>query len=155
MANADSLFLAVFFPNWVVRKSAISRSPFIFDGSDFKLSNWTETTELDKGHLHHKVCVRLRYWPILCWNEENVKAVVSGFGELWDIDSLSERRGDVSSFRANIRCRDVSSIPEILNLMVEDERFRISIEIESWEDANPIMLGEGLDEHLGLEMTEA
>ncbi len=37
---------------------------------------------------------------------------------------------------------------------MEDRRFRIPIEIDSWEDAAPILLGENLDHHLGLETTE-
>nr|CAD1840706.1 unnamed protein product [Ananas comosus var. bracteatus] len=155
VANFDAYFLAVFFPNWVARESAISKSPLRFEGLDFKLSNWTEVAELDRGHLRHKVWVRLHYWPILCWNEENVKAAVSGFGELWEIDPLSERRVDVSFFRANVRCQDVHSIPEVLNLMVDDRRFRIPVEIELSEDANPILLSEDLDERLGLESSDA
>ncbi len=39
--------------------------------------------------------------------------------------------------------------------MVEDRRFRIPIEIECWEEANPILLGEDLDHRLGLDSTEA
>ncbi len=38
--------------------------------------------------------------------------------------------------------------------MVEDRRFRVSIEIDSWEETNPIFLGENLDHHLGLDKAE-
>nr|CAD1820598.1 unnamed protein product [Ananas comosus var. bracteatus] len=129
--------------------------PLRFEGSLFHFSNWKEVGELERGHLHHKAWIRLLHWPILCWNEEDVKAAVSGFGELWEVDPLSERRDDVSFFRARIRCQSVHRIPEILTLMVEDKRFQIPVVIESWEDANPILLGEGLDEHLGIETMDA
>nr|CAD1828058.1 unnamed protein product [Ananas comosus var. bracteatus] len=99
--------LAVFFPNWVVRESAIGRSPLRFEGLDFFFSNWQESGELERGHLRHKAWIRLHHWPILCWNEEDVKAAVSGFGELWDIDPLSENQADVSFFRVRIRCQHV------------------------------------------------
>nr|CAD1824961.1 unnamed protein product [Ananas comosus var. bracteatus] len=155
VADFDAPLLAVFFPNWVTREGVISRSPFRFEGVDFKLSNWSEVAELDRGHLRHMAWVRLHHWPILCWNEEDVKAAVSGFGELWEIDPLSERRLDVSFFRAKIRCQDIHSIPETLRLMVDDRRFQISVEIESWEDANPILLGDDLDDRLGLETSDA
>ncbi len=39
--------------------------------------------------------------------------------------------------------------------MVEDRRFNISIEVEEWEEADPILLGEDLDHRLGLTTTEA
>nr|CAD1835781.1 unnamed protein product [Ananas comosus var. bracteatus] len=129
------------YPLW--RSSSPTGSPENrpFVGAPSGLRAWISKspTELDRGHLRHK----------------DVKAAVSGFGELWDIDQLSEGRIDVSFFRVNIRCQDVNSISETLNLMVEDRRFRIPIEIESWEKANPILLGEDMDERLGLESTEA
>nr|CAD1826001.1 unnamed protein product [Ananas comosus var. bracteatus] len=109
----------------------------------------------ERGHLRHKAWIRLHHWPILCWNEEDVKAAVSGFGELWDIDPLSENQADVSFFRARIRCQHVQVIPEAICLMVEDRRFRIVVEVESWEETNPILLREGLDRRLGLDSWEA
>nr|CAD1820604.1 unnamed protein product [Ananas comosus var. bracteatus] len=78
-------------------------------------------------------------------NEEDITAAISSFGELWDIDPLNERRDDVSFLRACIRCLNVHQIPELLNLMVDDRRFQIPIEIESWEEARPILLVEDLD----------
>lgn len=66
VADFDGPLLAMFFPNWVARESAISRNPFRFEGLNFKFSNWTEVAELDRGHLRHKVWVRLCHWPILC-----------------------------------------------------------------------------------------
>nr|CAD1835016.1 unnamed protein product [Ananas comosus var. bracteatus] len=78
----------------------------------------------------------------------------SGFDELWDTDPLSNQRADVSYFRAFIRCQDVLTIPEAIILTVDDRRFRIPIEIESWEQANPILLSEDLDDQLGLVSTE-
>nr|CAD1838382.1 unnamed protein product [Ananas comosus var. bracteatus] len=147
--------LAVFFPNWVSRESAVSRSPLRFDGFVFKLSNWVEAAELDRGHLRCKAWIRLLHWPILCWNEEDVKAATSGFGKLWHVDRLSESRTNVSFFRALVRCPDVHSIPEALHLTIEDRRFHIPVEVESWEEANPIFLGEDLDARLGLETSEA
>nr|CAD1817158.1 unnamed protein product [Ananas comosus var. bracteatus] len=118
-----------------------------------RFSNWIEAGELARGHLQHKAWIRLYHWPLLCWNEEDVKAVISGFGELWDIDPVSDRKVDVSFFRVFICCQHVRSIPEGLNLMVEDRRFLIPIEIESWEEANHILLGEDLDGRLGLEQS--
>nr|CAD1818647.1 unnamed protein product [Ananas comosus var. bracteatus] len=63
--------------------------------------------------------------PPFWWNSD-VKAAVSGFGELWNIDLLSDSRMDVSFFRAYIRCQHVQNIPEVINLMVEDRRFKES-----------------------------
>nr|CAD1821691.1 unnamed protein product [Ananas comosus var. bracteatus] len=68
---------------------------------------------------------------------------------------LAARKLDVSFFRANVRCQDVHSIPEFIFLTVDDRRFRILVEIESWEDANPIFLSEDMDKRLGLETSEA
>nr|CAD1837588.1 unnamed protein product [Ananas comosus var. bracteatus] len=121
--------MAIFFPNWVVRESAISRSPLRFENSIFRLCNWVE-------------------------NEEKVTAAISSFGELWDINPISDRRDDVSFHQARIRCPNVHQIPELLNLMVDDRRFRIPIEIESWEEARPILLDENIDRSLGLDTTE-
>nr|CAD1840722.1 unnamed protein product [Ananas comosus var. bracteatus] len=120
---------AVFFPSWAVRESAIERSPFKFEGFNFHFSNRVVLEERERGYLRHKVWIRLHNWPILCWNEEDVKAVVCEFGELWDVD--------------------------IHNLIVEDRSFSVPIEIEFCEEANPILLGEELDEHLGLAPLEA
>nr|CAD1831663.1 unnamed protein product [Ananas comosus var. bracteatus] len=39
--------------------------------------------------------------------------------------------------------------------MVDDRRFQVPVEIESWEDANPILLGEDMNARLGLETSEA
>nr|CAD1831501.1 unnamed protein product [Ananas comosus var. bracteatus] len=155
VANLHASTMVVFFPNWVARESAIGRSPFRFDDFVFRFSNWLEPWELARGHLQYKAWIRLHHWPILCWNKEDVKAAVSGFGELWDIDPLSDKRVDVSFFRVLIRCQHVRCIPESLFLMVEDRRFSIPIEIESWEEANPILLGEDLDGRLGLVTADA
>ncbi len=84
-----------------------------------------------------------------------MKAVVSGFAELWEVDELSNGLAEVSYFRALVRCQDVHLIPEALSLMVEDRRFRIPIVVESWEIAKSIPLGEALDQHLGLSTREA
>nr|CAD1824953.1 unnamed protein product [Ananas comosus var. bracteatus] len=145
---------AVFFPNWVARESAIGRSPIRIDDFSFHFSRWVQVGERARGYLRCKAWIRLRDWPILCWNREDVKAAVSGFGELWEVDAASDSGADVSYYRLNIRCQSVDSIPEVLELMVEDRRFVIPIEIESSEAANPILLGEGLDERLGLTSLE-
>lgn len=60
-------------------------------------------------------------------------------------------RDDVPFLRARIRYQGVHHIPEYLNLTVDDTRFRIPIEIESWEEANSILIGKDLDRHLGLD----
>ncbi len=84
-----------------------------------------------------------------------MKAAINSFGELWEVDSASSGHSNVSFFRVNIRCQDVRGVPESLELMVEDRHFRIPIEIESWEEARPILLGEALDQHLDLVTSEA
>lgn len=84
-----------------------------------------------------------------------MKAAISDFGELSEVDAGSERRDDVSFFRVRVRCENVHCIPEFLNLMVVDRRFRIPIVVDSWEETNPIFLREDLDERLGLVMAEA
>lgn len=145
---------AIFFPNWVARESAIGRSPLKFDGFYFHFSNWIEEGEKGRGFFRCKAWIRLRNWPILCWNSEDVKAAVSGFGELWEVDEASEQCTNLSFFRVNVRCQNVDIIPETLELMVEDKRFVIPIEIESSEDCNPILLGEHLDQRLGLDSLE-
>nr|CAD1831404.1 unnamed protein product [Ananas comosus var. bracteatus] len=155
VASFQALSKAVFFPNWVARESAIGRSPLWFEGFGFYFSNWVEMREKARGHLRHKVWIRLHHWPILCWNEEDVKAAVYNFGELWEIDSISESLLDVSFFRARIRGQHVRYIPEAIHLMVEDRRFEIPVEVGSCEDANPILLGENIDERLGLVTVEA
>lgn len=155
VASFKPLSMAVFFPNWVARESAIGRSPLRFNGICFHFSNLVEVGEKDRGHLCHKAWIRLHHWPILCWNEEDVKAAVCNFGELWEIDAISERRLDVSFFRVRIRCPSVRNIPEAIHLMVEDRRFLVPIEIESSEVTNPILLDEDLDGRLGLDTTEA
>ncbi len=84
-----------------------------------------------------------------------MKAAISSFGELWDVDKRSTNRTDVSSFKVNIRCQDVGSIPEVLYLMVDDRQFCIPIEVESWKEAAPILLCEDMDQRLGLVSAEA
>lgn len=150
VANFLPNAMAIFFPNWVVREATIGRSPLRFEGAEFRISKWVEASEIERGHLQHKAWIRLHHWPILCWTEKDVTAAISGFGELWEVDPLSERGDDVSFLRARIRYQGVHHIPEWLNLMVDDRCFRIPIEVESWEEANPILLGEELDTHLGL-----
>nr|CAD1837081.1 unnamed protein product [Ananas comosus var. bracteatus] len=141
---------AIFFPSWHVRESAVGRSPLRFNDLIFHFSDWVEAGEGDRGYLRHKAWIRLHNWPILTWNVEDVKAAVSSFGELWDVDTHSEQHSNVSFFRVLVRCQHANSIPESLDLMVEDRCFFVPIEIESVEDARPILLGEGLDDHLGL-----
>nr|CAD1823428.1 unnamed protein product [Ananas comosus var. bracteatus] len=150
VANFQASTMAVFFPSWLARGSAVGRSPLRFEGIDFFLSKWVEAGEMERGHLAHKAWIRLHNWPILCWNEEDIKAAVSGFGELWAVDPLSEQMADVSFSQACVRCQNVHSIPEDMILTVDDRRFRIPIEIESWEQANPILFSEELDDHLGI-----
>lgn len=147
--------MVIFFPNWVVRESTIGRSPLRFGNAVFRFSNWSESGEMARGHLHHMVWIRLCHWPILCWSSEDVKAAISGFGELWEVDPISERGEVVSFFRARIRCPNVQCVPELLSLTVEDRRFRIPIEVDSWEETPPILLGEDLDARLGLDSAEA
>lgn len=110
--------------------------------------------EKERGFLHHNAWIHLLNWSILCWNEDDVKAAVSGFEELWEVDDPSDRHTNVSFFRLMIRYQDVLLIPEAIDLMVEGRQFYVPIEIESFEEANPILLGEGLDEHLGLNTLE-
>ncbi len=155
VASFQDATWAVFFPSWVSRESAIGRSPLRFEGTNFHFSNWVKSGEGPRGHLLHKVWIRLVQWPILCWNEEDLKAAISNFGELWEVDPISSDHLDVSFFRVNVRCRDVRDIPEVLNLMVEDRCFCVPIEIESWVEAQPILLGESLDQRLGLDSLES
>lgn len=136
VANFNTSSMAVFFPNWVVRESAIGRSPLRFEGTNFFLSNWVKIGEMEKGHITHKAWIWLHKWSILRWNVEDIKAAVSGFGELWNTDLFSDRKTVVSFFRVLIYCRDVLTIPEAIVLTVDDRRFRIPIEIESWGQAN-------------------
>ncbi len=84
-----------------------------------------------------------------------MKAAISGFGELWECDDRCSDLMDVSCFRIRIRCSNAAAIPEALNLIVEDRWFNIPIEINSWEETNPILLGESLDHHLGLNSAAA
>ncbi len=114
-----------------------------------------ELGEEKRNPLCHKAWIRLINWPIHCWSEAEVTAAVSGFRELWEIDDLSLGMEDVSAFRVLVRCRDVNCIPEVLNLTVVDRCFRIPIVIESWEAAEPIVLGEEHDQRLGLTTVEA
>nr|CAD1834884.1 unnamed protein product [Ananas comosus var. bracteatus] len=110
VASFSAPSVAVFFPNWVARGSAIGRSPLSFDGFSFRFSNWVETGENER---------------------------------------------DTSFTRVNIRCQNVNLVPEVLYLMVEDRHFTIPVEVESWEEANPILLGEDLDSRLGLDSRAA
>ncbi len=146
--------LAVFFPNWVERGSAIGHSPLCLDGVSLHFSDWVEAGEEDRGHLPFKCWIRLRNWPLCCWNTEAVTAAVSSFGELWEVDECSAGRSDVSNFRVLVRCRDADAIPATLLLTVVDRRFRISIEVESFEAAPPILLDETTDRQLGLDTWE-
>ncbi len=114
-----------------------------------------ERGEEKRSPLGQKAWIRLINWTIHCWSEAEVTTVVSGFGELWEVDEHSLGMEDVSASRVLIRCRDVNCIPEVLNLTVVDRRFRIPIVIESWEAAEPILLGEELDQRLGLTTAEA
>ncbi len=155
VARRDSSSFAVFFPSWVTRGSAVGRSPLRFDDMVFSFSDWVESGEVARGRLAHKAWIRLFDWPLLCWSEAEVKAAVSGFGQLWEIDDRSLELEDVSNFRICLRCQDVSLIPDSLNLTVDDRRFRIHIEVESFEEAAPILLGEDLDSHLGLDNAKA
>ncbi len=121
----------------------------LLDGGSYYFSNWVEEGEVNRGHLRHKAWIRLHNWPVLSWSEAEVKAAVSGFGELWEVDDLNSGVANVAYFRALVRCQDALRIPESPTLMVEDRRFRITIEVEEWEDAEPILLGEALDQRLG------
>ncbi len=82
--------LAIFFPNWVAHESAVARRTFRVDDLSFRFSYWVELAEKGRGHLLHKVWIRLHHWPILCWNKEDVLAAVSGFSEVWEIDEACD-----------------------------------------------------------------
>lgn len=124
-----------------MRESAIGRSLLRFDDFTFHFSNWVEVGERDRGFLCHKVWIKLLNWPILSWNKEDVKAAVSSFGELWDVDLHSEQLSNVSFFRILVRCPHVSSIPESLELIVEDRCFFVPIKIELVRRHAPFSLG--------------
>ncbi len=121
----------------------------------FRFSNWVEAAEVGRGLSSHFVWLKLHGWPVLCWNTEDVRAAVSGFGALWEVDEASESRRDVSSYRVQVRCRDVRAILESLSLFVEDRRFIIRIEVVSSAVAPPILLGEATDRRLGLDSADA
>ncbi len=146
--------LAVIFPNWVERGSAIGHSPLWLDGVPFTFSDWQEVGERDRGHLRHKVWLRLRNWPLACWTLSEVTAAVAGFGEVWDADERSTGLLDVSHFRVQVRCGHVEQVPESLLLMVADRRFHVPIEVDSWEETKPILLDEETDRGLGLDSWE-
>ncbi len=146
--------LAVFFPNWVARESAIGRSPLWLNGVSCTFSNWVEPGEVKRGHLLQKVWLRLVNWPLLCWSVEEVKAAVSRFGELWEVDEASLAHTDVSCFRVLVRCSSLAVVPSELTLWVEDRRFIVSVSVDSWEAAEPILLGEETDRRLGLTVRE-
>ncbi len=103
--------LAVIFLSWVARESAIGRSPLCLDGTTYSFSNWMVAGEEKCGHLRHKAWIRLRNWPLLCWSELEVKAAVSGFGELWEVDEHSSGADNVAYYRARVRCQDARLIP--------------------------------------------
>ncbi len=86
VAAAGSSPAAIFFPSWVARGSAIGRSPLRFEDLTFALSDWSKFGEGLRGRLGHKVWIHLINWPLLCWHEDDVKAAVASFGELWEID---------------------------------------------------------------------
>ncbi len=155
VASLASHGLAVTFPNWVARESAIARSPHRLENHGFWFSNWVETDEIGRGRLLLKAWIKLHQWPLLCWNTEDVLAAISGFEALWEVDEASESMRDVSYFRVQVRCQHVRDIPTSLLLYVEDRRFNIRVEIESWEEADPILLGEAADRRLGLDSAEA
>ncbi len=146
---------AVFFPNWVARESAISRSPIQLEEQHFRFTSWVEPGEGDRDLLIHKVWIKLHNWPIIYWNTEDVRAAVSSFGALWEVDENSKSLREVSFFRVLIRCRHYRSIPKTLLLSVEDRRFSVRVEIDSWVDAEPILLSEAIDRRLGLDSVEA
>ncbi len=147
--------MAVFFPNWVARESAISRSPLLLEDLSFQFSTWVESGEGEGDHLLHKAWIKLHNWPVCCWDTGDIRAAVSSFGALWEVDEGSVALQDVSFFRVQIRCRHFRSIPEVLNLFVEDRCFLVRIELESWEAACPILLVEADDRRLGLDTAEA
>ncbi len=151
VASYSASALAILFPNWVARGSAIGHSPLCLDGVSLFFSDWSEPGEVARGHLRHKVWIRLRNWPILCWSTEEVAAAISAFGELWEVDDRCSSLADVSSFRVLIRCRDAGMIPASLLLVVEDRCFRIPIEVDACDEAAPILLGEDTDRRLGLD----
>ncbi len=109
---------------------------------------------MGRGHLRHKVWIRLHHWPLDCWNRDDVLAAVSSFGALWETDDACNMLREVSFYRANIRCNNFRDIPTSLLLRIDDRRFTILIEIESWEKANPILLDEVMDRRLGLDTVE-
>ncbi len=150
VANFSASSSAVFFPNWVVRESAIARSPLCFDGASVHFSNWVEPGEVERGQLRQKAWVRLIGWPIRCWGAAEVRAAVSSFGELWEIDEATSELRDVSCFRVLVHCGDVASIPSSISLWIEDRRYRVSVVVDSWEAADPILLREVEDRRLGL-----
>ncbi len=150
VASYHNDLLAITFPSWLSRESAISRSPLWLNGTAYSFTDWVERGEVKRGHLIHKAWLRMHNWPLLCWNEADVKAAVSGIGELWEVDDSSRDAANVAYFRLRLRCQDARLIPERMVLMVEDRRFLIQIEIESWEEAAPILFGESLDARLEL-----
>ncbi len=155
VASFRSPSWTVFFPSWVSRESAIGRSPLSFEGVQYNFCDWVEIGEKERGRLHHLAWIQLLDWPVLCWDEDVVKSAISCFGELWEVDGGSRELRDVSLYRIRVRCQDVSSIPEVLLLTVDDRRFSIKIVVESWDVAAPIFLGENLDQHFGLDSIEA
>ncbi len=154
VARASPPRMAVFFPNWVARESAIARSPLRLENRSFRFSNWVEAGELGRGRMLHKAWIKLHHWPIACWHKDDVLAAVSSFGALWEMDADCEALKEVAFLRANIRCRNFRDIPRELHLFVEDRSFVIPVELESWEETNPILLGEDMVRHLGLETAE-
>ncbi len=88
--------VVVFFPSWVSMESAIGHSPLLLDDSAYHFSNWVEVGEDKRGLLRHKAWIRLRNWP--CWSEAEVKAAISDFGELWEVDALSSGVANVTFF---------------------------------------------------------
>ncbi len=75
VAPTASQGVAVFFPNWVARESAIARSPLLLENHRFRFLNWVEPGEVGRGRLLHKVWIKLHLWPVCCWYIDDVRAV--------------------------------------------------------------------------------
>nr|CAD1839537.1 unnamed protein product [Ananas comosus var. bracteatus] len=171
VANFAAPYKAVFFPNWVARESAISRSPLSFENFQFKLANWTEAGELERGTLPKRPGSGYTIGLSSAGTRRMSKPQLVTLG-LDDglarrvshrlvLVSLSLTR--TSGLKGGKITQEVKRVKRartgvVLGWVTPWEvgaSHRIPIEIESWEETNPIFLGEDLDERLGLVSTEA
>ena len=88
------------------------------DGFTVVVNHWNQFSGGVRHKLKYEVYAILKDLPLFCWMEEAITGIISGFAVPHRASRSSLRWEDITGFDIVFFCEDISSILEMIKVMV-------------------------------------